>query len=156
MKKLHIRFELDKTLKDIDVVIRADEKDAQVTETMEKLSQRAPQRLTLMDRDGCPNIISEKDIITVSSDGKQVKVIASSGVFTAKQTLQGVEELLNDRLFLRISRFEIVNLIKIRKYDFTVIGTLRIEFEGGMETWASRRFIPVIRKKLQEEEGYLC
>lgn len=156
MKKLHIRFELDKKLKDIDVIVRANEKDAQVEATMEKLENRAPQKLTLLDNDGCQNVINEKDIITVSSDGKQVRVITSKGVYTAKQTLQGIEELLNDRLFLRISRFEIVNLRKIRKYDFTVIGTLRIEFEKGMETWASRRFIPVIKKKLLEEEGYLC
>ena len=30
------------------------------------------------------------------------------------------------------------------------------EFENGMETWASRRYIPVIRERLSGEEGYLC
>ena len=31
-----------------------------------------------------------------------------------------------------------------------------IEFQGGMETWASRRFIPLIKERLSREEGYLC
>ena len=60
------------------------------------------------------------------------------------------------RSFLRVSRFEIVNLKMVRKYDFTLAGTLRIEFENGMETWASRRYIPIIKERLTREEGYLC
>ena len=66
-----------------------------------------------------------------------------------------MEEKLS-RKFLRISRFELINLSKVKKYDFTIGGTLRIEFENGMETWASRRYIPIIRERLTGEEGYLC
>ena len=60
------------------------------------------------------------------------------------------------RSFLRVSRFEIINLKKVRKYDFTLVGTLRVEFDNGMETWASRRYIPLIKERLSGEEGYLC
>ena len=62
---------------------------------------------------------------------------------------------MSDR-FLRVSRFEIIDLKKVRKYDFTLGGTLRIEFDNGMETWASRRYIPLIKERLTKEEGYLC
>ena len=156
MKKINIRFERDKTLDGIDVVIRAGEKDADVEALMEQLSQQLPQKLTVLDRNSCPCVIDEDEIISVTSDGKQVRVMTTGGVYTAKQTLQNVEGLLSHHLFLRISRFEIVNLAKIRKYDFTIGGTLRIEFVGGMETWASRRYIPLIKEKLTKEEGYLC
>ena len=156
MKKINIRFEQDKTLDSIDVVIRASEKDNAVDLLMSRLSQNMPQKLTVLDRNGCPCVMDENDVISVTSDGKQVRVTTTEGVYNAKQTLQNVEALLNSRLFLRISRFELVNLMKIRKYDFTIGGTLRIEFEGGMETWASRRYIPLIRQRLSGEEGYLC
>ena len=156
MKQINIRFEQDKTLDGIDIVIRADEKDSDVNMLIAQLSQNLPQKLTVLDRDECSCIIDENDIITVTANGKQVRVMTTKGVYTAKQTLQNVEGLLNSRMFLRISRFELVNLIKIRKYDFTIGGTLRIEFEGGMETWASRRYIPLIKEKLTQEEGYLC
>ena len=69
--------------------------------------------------------------------------------------MQNMEKLLSD-MFLRVSRFEIVNLARVSKYDFTVVGTLRIEFENGTETWASRRYIPLIKERLSGEEGYLC
>lgn len=156
MKEINIRFERDKTLDGIDVVVRANEQDKEVDQLMRRIAQNLPQKLTVLDRDGCPCVIRESDVITVSADGKQVRVLTQNGAFTARQTLQNVENLLSDRMFLRISRFELVNLAKVRKYDFTIAGTLRIEFESGMETWASRRYIPLIKEKLSQEEGYLC
>ena len=156
MKQINIRFEQDKTLDNIDIVIRASEKDINVDNLIAQLSQNMPKKLTVLDRDECACFIEEYDIITVTASGKQVRVMTEKGVYTAKQTLQNMEEYLNSRLFLRISRFEIVNLAKISKYDCTIGGTLRIEFEGGMETWASRRYIPLIKEKLTQEEGYLC
>ena len=156
MKQINIRFEQDKTLDNIDIVIRASERDVDVEKLMAQFSQNTPQKLTVLDRDERTCVIEESDIITVTANGKQVRVITVKDVYTAKQTLQNVEGILSSRMFLRISRFEIINLAKIRKYDFTIGGTLRIEFEGGMETWASRRYIPLIKEKLTQEEGYLC
>ena len=156
MKKLNIRFEQDKTLDRIDVVIRAGERDAEVDALIEQLTRQEAKTLTLLDRSGCPSIINESDIICVSADGKQVRVMTQQGVYYARQSLQSVEKILEGSRFLRISRFELINLQKVRKYDFTIMGTLRVEFEGGMETWASRRYIPLIRARLSGEEGYLC
>ena len=133
MKEVNVRFECDSKQKDIDVVVRADRKDKQVNTLMEKISIQEPEKLTVLDSDNCSCVIEE----------------------CAKQSLQSIEELLS-RKFLRVSRFELINLSKVKKYDFTIGGTLRIEFENGMETWASRRYIPIIRERLTGEEGYLC
>lgn len=156
MKKLNIRFEQDKTLDYIEVVVRAKEKNAEVEALITELSHSAPNSLTVLDRDNCSCVINTDEIITVSADGKQVRIITVRGFYRAKQSLQSVEQLLGDRRFLRISRFEVINLKKVRKYDFTLVGTLRVEFENGMETWASRRYIPQIKERLSGEEGYLC
>ena len=155
MKKMNIRFERDKTQKDIDIVIRASEQDAQVSALIKSLTQRDSQKLTVLDRAKCPCVIGEEDIVFVSADGKNVRITSTGGIYCAKQSLQSIEELLS-RKFLRVSRFELINLSMVRKYDFTIGGTLRIEFNNGMETWASRRYIPMIRERLSGEEGYLC
>ena len=155
MKKINVRFERDKTKDDIDVVIRASEKDDQILSLIEKLSTRESVKLTVLDRNNCSCVIGEDDIVFVSADGKNVRVTATSGIYCAKQSLQSIEELLS-RKFLRVSRFELINLSMVQKYDFTIGGTLRIEFNNGMETWASRRYIPLIRQRLSGEEGYLC
>ena len=155
MKKINVRFERDRTTDDIDVVIRAAEKDDQILSLIEKLSTRESVKLTLLDRNNCSCVIDEDEIVFVSADGKNVRVTATSGIYCAKQSLQSIEELLS-RKFLRVSRFELINLSMVQKYDFTIVGTLRIEFKNGMETWASRRYIPLIRQRLSGEEGYLC
>ncbi|MBO4394793.1 MAG: LytTR family transcriptional regulator DNA-binding domain-containing protein [Eubacterium sp.] len=156
MQEVEIRFEQDPTLDHIEVVLRSAERNAAIEALIRQLEQVMPQKLTVLDHEGIPSVINEDEIITVSSDGKQVRIITEKGLFTAKQTLQNVEEYLSSHLFLRISRFELINLNRVSKYDFTIAGTLRIEFEGGMEAWASRRYIPKIREKLSGEGGYLC
>lgn len=155
MKKINVRFERDKTTDDIDVVIRAAEKDDQIVSLIEKLSTRESVKLTVLDRNNCSCVIDEDEIVFVSADGKNVRITAASGIYRAKQSLQSIEEILS-RKFLRVSRFELINLSMVKKYDFTIVGTLRIEFENGMETWASRRYIPMIRERLSGEEVYLC
>ena len=155
MKKINVRFERDQSTDNIDVVIRAAEKDDQILSLIEKLSTRESVKLTVLDRNNCSCVIGEDDIVFVSADGKNVRVTATSGIYCAKQSLQSIEELLS-RKFLRVSRFELINLSMVQKYDFTIGGTLRIEFNNGMETWASRRYIPLIRQRLSGEEGYLC
>ena len=155
MKKINVRFEADKTIDDVEIVIRAAEKDDQIVYLIEKLSADESVKLTLLDRNNCSCVIDEEEIVLVSADGKNVRVTATGGIYCAKQSLQSIEELLSRR-FLRVSRFELINLSMVRKYDFTIGGTLRIEFRNGMETWASRRYIPLIRQRLSGEEGYLC
>lgn len=155
MKKINVRFEKDKTLDGIDIIIRADKRDEQINALIEKLTHREPVRLTVLDSYNCQSVIEEKDIIIVSADGKNVQIVTRHGKYRAKQSLQSIEDVLSDR-FLRVSRFEIIDLKKVRKYDFTLSGTLRIEFDNGMETWASRRYIPLIKERLTKEEGYLC
>lgn len=155
MKKLKVRFEQDKTLNDIEIVVRASEENAQVKELIDSLAHREGEKLTLLDEGGNSCVVDEKDIVFLSADGKKVSVIANSGIYFAKQSLQNIEKIMS-RDFLRVSRFELINLKMVSKYDFTIGGTLRIEFKNGMETWASRRYIPIIKERLSGEEGYLC
>ena len=155
MKKINVRFEQDKTVDSIEIVIRANERDAQITDLMERLAQRESFRLIALDKNECPSVIDEKDIVFLSADGKDVRIVTINGIYRARQSLRSFEETLS-RTFLRVSRFEIISLKMVRKYDFTIGGTLRIEFENGMETWASRRYIPLIKERLSQEEGYLC
>ena len=69
MKKINVRFEKDETTEDIDIVIRAKEKDDQITALIEKLNVREPFKLTVMDRDNCSCVIDEEEIVFASADG---------------------------------------------------------------------------------------
>ena len=126
-----------------------------MNEIINSLTSKESVMLTVFDSNNCQTVVDENEIVCISADGKNVNIITTNGNFHAKKSLQKIEELLSDR-FLRVSRFEIINLKMVKKYDFTLGGTLRVEFKNGMETWASRRYIPLIRERISREEGYMC
>ena len=148
MKKIHVRFEQDASLDYIDVVIRASEQDDSVAELINKISGQPSEMLSVYDGNGNVRKLDQNKIVLASVDGKVVNLITDDGIWYTRQTLQSLEDSLDKQRFIRISRYEIVNIEKIIKYDFTVVGTLRIELTGGIETWASRRCIPAIRRRL--------
>lgn len=152
MKKIKVIYINAPDVFDIEVTVRAPERDAQVEELIELISSNETDTLTGTDSGGAMCNINISDIISVSAYGKKVQIVTGKERYTVRQPLQAVEAKLETRRFARISRYEIINLDKVQKYDFTLSGTLRLELAGGMETWASRRNIPVIRKKLSGKE----
>lgn len=149
MKKISVRFERDPSLTQIDVVIRASEQDAAVTELMEKLAGHPPNRQAVFDEYGNVRLIAEDEIIIASVNGKLINLVTADGSWYIRQTLQSLEAKLDSHRFIRISRYELINLNQVIRYDFTAAGMLRIELKGGIDTWASRRCIPAIRRVLK-------
>ena len=156
LKKITVSFVCDENSDHIEVSIRAPEKNSDVDKLIEMISGYNGNKIMAYDSSGCRCSVDEKDILFVSSSGKQVHIVTENGFYFVKQRLWNVEELLDNSRFLRISRFEIINLSKVRKYDFTLNGSFRIEFINGMETWASRRYISAVKKRLSGEEGKNC
>ena len=148
MEKLNIRFEEDASLDGVEVIVRARERDAEVEALLGRIGGKTPDQLAVTDSDGAQLYVSFADIVLVSVNGKTVQIVTEKDRYTLRTALQNLEEKLEAGSFVRISRYEIVNLDKVLKFDFTLGGTLRLELVGGIETWASRRNIPLIRKKL--------
>ncbi len=150
MKKIKIRFEEDSSLGNgvIELVVRAAERDEETEELIGKLSTEQTDSIQVTDGSGRFDVIPFTDIIMLSAEGKQVTVITADNRYIARQPLKSIEEMLVNDKFLKISRYDIINLGKVVQYDFTLSGTLRIELMGGIETWASRRCIPLIRRRL--------
>jgi len=148
MKTIRVSFERDPEAEGIDVTVRAAERDGEVEAVMARAAGREPVMLAVTDDDGAQRMLTAADILLVSVNGKRVDVVTEQGRYTSRQSLQSMEKVLDPAQFLRVSRFELVNLPKVVRYDFTLVGTLRLELAGGMETWASRRCIPEIRRRL--------
>ena len=147
MKKIRMRFRQDKSLDIIDILITAAEKDDDIETLVRRIKPNTSQQITVLDEYDRTCVLNEDEILFVTSDKKNVRIVTGQNEYRARQSMQNMENLLSDA-FLRVSRFEIVNLSKVSKYDFTITGTLRIEFENGTETWASRRYIPIIKERL--------
>ena len=149
-QRITVSFEEDPAAEGIEVRIRAKERGEDADALIASISGLSQELITVIDPDGAFVSIPPFDIVSVSVDGKVLRIVTEEGRYTVRQTLQSLESRLEPQGFVRISRYELVNLDKVIKFDFTLGGTLRLELAGGMETWASRRNIPAIRKKLME------
>lgn len=152
MKTINVRFEKDETLSNIDVVCRASDNDSDVKILMRKIAEIGAKKISVTDEGGNICVIPQEDIISVSVMGKQVSIKTADEIYFCQTTLQSMEKELDDNCFVKISRYEIVNINKIVKFDFTLSGTLCIFLEGGITTWASRRCIPAVRRKIFGKE----
>ena len=149
MKRVNVRMEIEEGRRDIDVLFSASERDEQVEGLMARIGDPLAGVLTAYGPEGEAVPLSEEHIVSVSADNKRLKVVADDGIYWLKMSVQEAEKALNPSSFMRISRFEVINLAKVRGFDFSAAGTLRVAMEGGFETWASRRYIPEIKRRLQ-------
>jgi DNA-binding LytR/AlgR family response regulator len=146
---INISFEKKDGSQDIDIVITASEMTDEVKTLIRRMEDPLAGTLLVSDEEGVTTVLREEDIISISSGGKKLEIRAEDGTYEIRMSMQDVEKKLNPLAFIRISRYEIINLGKVRRFDFSVSGTLRIEMTDGTGTWASRRLITVIKKRLQ-------
>lgn len=152
MKRISVRFVIEHNKQDIDVEVTASEKDEQVCALLDRVSEPMAGVLPVYDSGNSMVMIPEMSIISISTNNRRLDVITEDGTYELRMPLYSAEKILHPGVFMRISRYEIINLTKVKRFDFSVSGFLKIEMKNGMTTWASRRFISGIRKRLKEKE----
>lgn len=150
-KRVNVTFEAEEGRRDIGILFTASERDDQVSALMERVEDPLAGTWAVTDEQGASVTLSEEHIITACSESKKLKLVADDGEYRLNMSMQDFERAVNPSMFLRISRYEIVNLHRVVRFDFSVSGTLRIEMEDGSEAWASRRFIPAVRERLSKK-----
>ena len=149
-KKVSISFETDRSCEFPQVIIKADqrtEKIDKIIEAIERCVYADTSRIPVSDGDSII-LLEQKDIVRVYTENRKVVVCTETGDHESKMTLKEFEDILDKSFFVRISRFEIINLSKVFSFDLSMSGTIRVIFEGGSETWVARRYVKDISKKL--------
>ena len=150
MKRVNVRFEAQEDLRDIDVLFSASEEDEQLRTLMGRVGDPFATMWKVVDAAGAKVTLREERIAYLVTDNKRLRIESEDGTYWLKATMQSAEKNLSPSAFLRISRYEIINLRKVRRFDFSNSGMLSVEMEDGTKLWASRRFIPIIRERLQK------
>ena len=148
--RIDISVEIDPACSIPRVVIRADRQSGTVDELIRAIERCMEEKyppVTGYDEDTMV-LVEQKEIVRVFTENRRLVIQAGTGVYRSRQTLREVEELLNGDHFVRISRFEIINLRRIRGFDLSIAGTIRVSFDDGTETWVARRYVRTIQEKL--------
>jgi DNA-binding LytR/AlgR family response regulator len=84
-------------------------------------------------------MLPQRQILRIFIDNRKVVVHTANRSYEAKKSLREHEEMLDSDRFVRISQSEILNLRKVKSFDFSAVGTIGVELENGESTWVARR-----------------
>jgi DNA-binding LytR/AlgR family response regulator len=92
--------------------------------------------------------ILQSDIIRVYTEDRRLTARTPKGEYQMRTTLRELEGMLDADWFVRISRYEIVNLNRVSHFDYSFKGTMKVIFEDGTYSWVSRRFLAPVQQRL--------
>ena len=150
--KITVRVEIDPACRTPEVVIRADQKTGligRIVAAVEKCGKSEAPRITVFSG-GAALLLSQRDIFRVYTEARRLIVCTERESCEARCSLQELEKMLDPAYFVRISRFEIINIGKVSGFDVSVSGTIKVFFEDGSSTWVSRRQVRAIEERLTQ------
>ena len=80
-------------------------------------------------------------------ENEKVAVFTEKDKFFIKERLYMAEKKLSSD-FIRLNQSAIGNIRKIRKFDCSVSGTLKVTFTNGLTDYVSRRQVKAVRERL--------
>ncbi|MGI5958519.1 MAG: LytTR family DNA-binding domain-containing protein [Massiliimalia sp.] len=144
---MQVEIQIDSNLKQPKLVIYTSEITDEIRQLLEKLNQTSPQMLTGI-RQGNLEILEQEQLIRIYASNGKVFAEAAKGTYQLRMRLYELEEILNPRIFVRISNSEIINLKQAEKFDLSFSGTICVTLSDGTVTYVSRRYVSKIKQVL--------
>lgn len=99
--------------------------------------QKLNQIILRLGREFIPVGLSEIDFI--QSEGKYIRIYKGNQSFLKKQSLQGFAEKFAEQGFVRISRYSVINILKMVKIEWTENRGYNIRLKNGRTLpWGSK------------------
>ena len=105
------------------------------------------------NKEGKLIFVSQRDIVRVHTQGRKIEIETEDDKYDVRRTLAGLQDVLDPVRFLRISQSEIINLYKVKRFDFNIAGTIGVEFDCGIKSWVSRSRVKQIKEMLSQNSG---
>lgn len=132
--------------RDEEVLIFVREKTELIDKIESLLQETNSQIIGYRDSDIVP--LNEKEIFCFIVENNKVYALTDKEKYALKLRLYRLEEILSED-FIKINQSSIANLRKIKKFDSSISGSLKVVFQNGYTDYISRRNI----KKIKERFG---
>ncbi len=144
---MQIEIKIDNNFKEPKAVIYTNEVTDEITEFVRQLSDERSNFIAGF-KDGTTELLEPENIFRIYALNGKVCTETDSGTFTLRLRLYEVEQRLDDRIFVRISNSEIINLKKVKNFDLSFVGTICVKLSNGTVTYVSRRYVAKIKQIL--------
>ena len=122
--------------------------DEEVKGLVEEISGLVNTGIPAQAANGDHITMNPKDAVRFYASGAKVYATVNGQTFTVQKKFYELEQELDEKRFLRISKSEIVNLKKITRFNLSLSGTIQILLQDGSETYTSRRNVVKLKKLL--------
>lgn len=144
---MHVDIQIDPTLKEVCVTVRAPAQTPEVDALLARLNSRDDRLLGFRDGEAVP--LEPASILRFYGEDKGVLAQTASGLWTVRERLYELEQRLEGLRFVRVSHSEIINLQAVTALDLRLTGTIRITLaEGAAVCYVSRRYVKRIKEVL--------
>ncbi len=153
-KMVDVDVILDERYADPKVTIQTRERTAQVENIISAIENAAENEFPLLPGydDEKIELISQRDIIRVYTENRRIIIQTADKSYYSNKTLSAVEDMLNPERFFRISQSELINLYKVKSFEFTIAGTIGVEFENNTKTWVARSRVKAIKTMIKGKQ----
>lgn len=149
---LDIKLVIDKECKKLNVVITNNERNEDVEGVIAAIQGYANKRIPMVPAYFKESVVMlpQRQIIRFYINNRKVMVQTGQRIYEVKMNLRELEEILDSERFVRSSQSEIINLRKVKNFDFSAVGTIGVLLENGESTWVARRRVKDVKRALEK------
>lgn len=144
---MKIDIDIDKKYKEIQVILKSPDMDEETLEILEKLKTRKTKYI-LGKKDKKIYILDINEVYIFYSENQKVFVETNECKYEVEERLYEIEENLKSTSFVRVSKFAVVNMKKVRNIDMHFNGNLTMNLINNKKENISRRYISKIKEYL--------
>jgi len=87
------------------------------------------------------------EVVCIAVVGNRVYAICEKEKYLLKERLYVIEKIVQDD-FIKINQSCLANIKKIKSFDASISGTLKVRFQNGYTDYVSRRQLKYIKERL--------
>lgn len=144
---MQVEIKIDSACREPKLVITTNVVTDEIKILLEKLTNDYSPIISGI-KDNKVEILAQDSLIRIYANGGKIFADSTNGTYTLHARLYEIENKLNPNNFVRISNAEIINLNKVKCFDFNFSGTICVKFLNGSSSYVSRRFVSKIKRIL--------
>ncbi len=144
---MEIEIKVDKNINEPKIIIQTDKITKEITDIYDKLNGEINKKIKAYKNDKM-YLLNEKDIESIYAEDGKVYARYNNEKYLLKSRLYEIENVIDKKIFIRISHSEIINIEKVKNIDFKITGTILFNFYDGNTAYVSRRYIKKIKEFL--------
>lgn len=144
---MKIEIKIDEDCVEPKIVIVTGSVTDEINDIVRRLSGEQSEVLAGFQADRAV-VLEPGQIYRVYASGGKVYAEAEGGMYLLRLRLYEAEQRLAGYSFVRISNGEIISLKKVKGFDLSFVGTIRVSLSNGTVTYVSRRYVSRIKQRL--------